>query len=459
MNEKHKEDLRLMFAEIQNFKGIKHQVIEFDGRSAWLIGGNGAGKSSIIDAICSIAGSKYIPEVPIREGEQRGIINLKIGNPDNPEIYDISITFTPSMRTGRVKLKVNGTEVVKAPKEMIKSIFDRISFDIYEFLSSDNKSRINQIKAATGKETELNELDYKEQLERVEFNRLSKNLSEAKAVNGRDNRPFTDEDIARVSSGPIDESALMEEMSAVNEKIEKWNKNKSVADARVSAQNQLVSKLENVASQIIDIKDQIEALNNKLQSLEEVKVGIEQSIDVNAEGTEKAKQWLERNPSPPSTKEVADKISMAREHNRMHQIISEYRKRQDEILSMSKRVQESEDKIAKIKSERLEIIKSSQLPVDNFTWDDDGLYLNGIPLDQVNTASKLDLAVSLSMAINKKLKLVMIREGSLFDLPHLNKVLQRIADAGYMYIVEWVDPKGGDLEIKFEEKPMEVRNV
>ena len=114
-----------MFCEIQNFKGIKHQVIEFDGKSAWLIGGNGQGKSSVIDAMLSAVDTEYIPASPIHEGEQRGSIKIKIAGIRNgqPDEYTIDLTFSPSKRTGTMKVKnKDGFDMGGSGKTIIKDI-------------------------------------------------------------------------------------------------------------------------------------------------------------------------------------------------------------------------------------------------------------------------------------------------------------------------------------------------
>jgi hypothetical protein len=78
--------------------------------------------------------------------------------------------------------------------------------------------------------------------------------------------------------------------------------------------------------------------------------------------------------------------------------------------------------------------------------------LHGIPIEQVNTQTKLDLGADITIAMKKPLRLAMIREGSLYDIPHLKKTLEKFDSMGIQWIVEWVRPEGGPLEIKFEEK-------
>lgn len=450
------EGLKVVFAEIQNFKGVTHQVLELDGQNAWLIGGNGKGKSSLIDALLSTIDSSYIPSKPIKDGEDRGVINIKIAGNESgrEEEYEISITFTPSMRTGRLKLKHNGQEITRAPKDMLKSIFGKISFDIYEFISSPKREQVKTLKVLTGAEDKLNSIDFKLQQSREEYRRLSKNLEDAKAVNKRENRPFNDEDIHKFGSAPVDEQAIMNEMSAADEESKKWSDNYNKVMAVKNEYKYCQSSIALAEQTMEDISRQMEELKNKLDAAEKVyDQGLIQMNEVKAK-LDKGEAWLERNPKP-SSEAIMTKLSEAKKHNQMYSIIAEYKKRQDVILSQQAKVDDMKEDIAKMEREKVAVISNSQLPVQGLTFTDDDVILNSIPLDQVNTATKLDVAVAISMAMNKKLKLVMIREGSLFDLPHLKKTLQTLHDAGFQYIVEWVDPNGGELEIKYEEVPFE----
>jgi len=454
------EGLRVVFAEIQNFKGVSHQVLELDGQSAWLIGGNGKGKSSLIDALLSTIDSQYIPSQPIKEGEERGVVNIKIAGKDNgkDEEYEISITFTPSLRTGRVKLKHNGQEVTRAPKDMIKSIFGKISFDIYEFISSPKRDQVKTLKALTGVEGQLNSIDFKIQQDREEYRRIGKNLEDAKAVNKRENRPFNDEDIHKFGSAPVDEHAIMNEMSAADEESKKWSDNYNKVMAVKNEYKYCNSSMALAEQAMEDISKQMEELKKKLDAAEKVyDQGLIQMNEVKAK-VDKGEAWLERNPKP-SPEAIMAKLSEAKQHNQMYSIIAEYKKRQDTILEQQVKVDSMKDRISKLEKDKVDIISNSQLPVEGLSFTDDDVTLNNIPLDQVNTATKLDVAVSISMAMNKKLKLVMIREGSLFDLPHLKDVLMRLHDAGFQYIVEWVDPSGGELEIKYEEVPFQHQKL
>jgi len=71
--------LKIISAEITNFKNITHREINFEGRSAIIIGPNEAGKSSLIQAICSGVDSKMMPAEPLKKGEDRGSVEIVAG--------------------------------------------------------------------------------------------------------------------------------------------------------------------------------------------------------------------------------------------------------------------------------------------------------------------------------------------------------------------------------------------
>ena len=73
------EGLKSLSLDIDNFKSIDKMIVEIGGRSLLIIGKNGAGKSSFIQAMMSPLNSKMLPSEPIKKGQERAKISHKIG--------------------------------------------------------------------------------------------------------------------------------------------------------------------------------------------------------------------------------------------------------------------------------------------------------------------------------------------------------------------------------------------
>lgn len=481
------EGMKVMFCEIQNFKGIKHQVIDFDGKSAWLIGGNGQNKSSVIDAILSATNSEFIPAQPIHGDEVRGSIHVKLkGNRNGrEEEYTIDISFTPSNRTGKVKVKdIDGNDLGTSARTIMKDIFGE-TFDIYEFLTDKVEDQIESLKKLSGVGDNLDAIDVEISEAEAERKALNKEVTEYNNVNKRENRPFTDDDID-AHKNPVDEDAITAKLKAVEEAQGKWQKqqdgvtqtktiieNNSKDVIRLSTEieecRKEISVIElNYNSDLARLKKKYEEdmaalgekaavdTRNKEVAIERKKESITAFHTANKEYQEKvdkAEAWLKKNPKP-TTEAVMEEMKNARKHNETYRIIKTYADRQKEILNKQKLYEEKDEFIKAKRQEKITLISKSQLPVDGLLWSNNSITLNGVPLEQLNTQTKLDLGAKITVAMKKPLRLVMLREGSLYDMPHLKKTLEWLTEQGMQYIVEWVKPEGGPLEIKFEEKDL-----
>lgn len=447
MKQLDQEGMKVIFAEITDFKGIKHSLIRFDGKSAFLIGGNGKGKSSVIDALLSPIDSNFIPDQPIHKGENRGSIHIKIAGMLNGqhEEYTIDTVFTPSKRTGILSMMNKDGEPVKNPKTKLKDMFGKISFDIYEFMRSSRIEQIKTLKKLTGVEDDINELDAQRKESEIDRRMIEKSLSEMEAVSKNENRPFTNEDVDKYSE-PVDESAIMEELNAARAHEQSASAIKNDIERKKSKLSDISSKANSALSEIERLKELIKILEQDISHMREEYRSVQSSISED--------ETLLANLSESQVGDVMSKLSLAKEHNRMHGIIEEYRKRQLLLHSKRSELDAVNKKISDIDQQKISLIEQSQLPVKGLTFTDEEIYLDGLPFSsgQLNTQRILDVAAEISIASNKKLKMVMIREGSLFDKGHLKSLLERLNDRGYQWIVEWVDQDGGDLQVRFEEE-------
>src|SRR3546814_3882853 len=55
------------------------------------------------------------------------------------------------------------------------------------------------------------------------------------------------------------------------------------------------------------------------------------------------------------------------------------------------------------------------MPVSGLGFGDGFITLNGLPFDQASTAEQIGASVGMGMAANPRLRVIMIREGSLLD--------------------------------------------
>lgn len=126
------DSLYITGLEVRNIGGIEHIQAHL-GSTAIVVGQNGAGKSSLLNAIQSVFDGGHDASL-LRQGCERGEVRLDLSNGSA-----ILKVITPKESTLEVRTSDGG--VVKGPATYVKSIVPSISFDPIGFLNADPKSR------------------------------------------------------------------------------------------------------------------------------------------------------------------------------------------------------------------------------------------------------------------------------------------------------------------------------
>src|SRR4029077_4178854 len=89
-----------------------------------------------------------------------------------------------------------------------------------------------------------------------------------------------------------------------------------------------------------------------------------------------------------------------------------------------------------------EATTKAKYPVDGLQFDTaGGITLNGIPFEQCSSAEQLRVSVAIGIALNPKLKVLLIRDGSLLDDKSLLQVMAMAKEADAQV---WIERVGED---------------
>jgi predicted ATP-dependent endonuclease of OLD family len=446
------EGLKVLDIKIKNFKNITKREVQLDGKSILLIGPNKIGKSSFIQAINSPLDAKYVPLTPVKTGEEKGEIHLKIGGHLKGEDleYIVSCYFSAENSKGKVIIKNKEGDTLSGGRNAVEDIIGNIGFDIFEFIrkgrtatgkisTSGVKEQIETLKELMPKETlkKLYALDHKKN--DIYKNRTQIN-SEINFLEGQlKSQQFTVEEIEKYS---LETSA--EEITDSIRKAAKINAN---IDACIEVVNSTDKKN----------KESLETISSLEAKIEELKKQIEQekkTIENRGETLEKAQTYMKKF-SKIDTTELNEKFNKIGEHNKKVEQVKQL-KSQQEILAEKKKASESITKeIELIEKQKKEIFKSGNLPVPGLEFDDENILYNGLPLneEQIPTSQLISVGLKIGMAMNPNLRLLVVRDGSLLDEDTLNEVLRICNEENYQLIIEMVEKR--DIEepaIEFVEK-------
>ncbi len=406
---------RIVKLQIENFKRIVAVTIEPDGSMVVIGGKNGAGKTSTLDAIMeALGGKRNACSRPLREGADHGEIVVELDD------LVVTRTFTAAGGGG---IKVTNAEGFKAqsPQKVLDALVGKLTFDPLDFSRMKEKEQASTLKALVGIDTaDLDDRREKLYAERTEVNRTTKNLAGQLAGMEHDEtapdaevsasdllaelsaaRATTDANEAtRRSVGVIEAEAddnrsdihdLEQQVNALKEQINR----KNADDARLSEK---LKTLRWEAAELVDID---------LAPIEERIAGLDQ---VNA----RVRQNVRRT-------EVAAEIEGSEKHGR-----------------------QLTEKINDLDADRADMIGAADFPVDGLGFDENGVTLNGLPFDQASSAEQLRVSVAMGAALNPKLRVLLVRDGSLLDEASM-EALARMAEEHDLQV--WLERVGDGDEV------------
>jgi len=392
----------------ENVKRLKAVEITPDGKMVVISGKNAQGKSSVLDSIMfAIGGKSLMDKMSLRHGAESGEIEV--------ETQELVI---------RRRLKDNGSTVldvrrkdggkVKAAQGVLDSMTSGISFDPLEFSRMEGKKQADEVRKLAG--LDLTPFDEKKEAvfeDRAEINRR---LSSKKAA---------------LEQAPYHDDAPEEEVSVNDVKEE-------LEEARVV--NRSISKIE---QEIAESDAEMERIADQLNEIEEMKSRLEGQFA----GERKKKEVLENNLkefTPVEEDDLFEKMANLEAINSKVRDNKMYRQVKSQVKELTIQSDAKTKKLAEIAEERMKAITSAKMPIEGLTIGEDGtLMFNEIPLEQCSSAERLKVSVSIAMAQNPEIRIMLVRDGSLLDDESL-KLLAQMAEENETQV--WMEKVGEDVE-------------
>lgn len=435
------EGLKFLHAEIKNFKNITSRVIDINGMSLLVLGRNGAGKSSFIQALMSVLDSKVIPSEPIRidKGEDEvSSIEVTIGN--DLKKYILTVYFTPGNKKGRLVVTNEAGEVMKTPATFVKGLIGNISIDPTKWLNESAEKKLKLVKQLTGCELDIDKINATIKDQKAVMKSKKEQAEEMEAV--LKNHGYSQEQIEKYSNAiPI--QPIQDELTNISKSMETY----SGVEGKMKA---FKKAIEDSDKTIVERRKKVDELKAQIVAQEALIEDEFKEIEKNKANLVKGDEWFKTH-AKPSVDEINKRLQLANEHNIHHEKINKHADQQRLMLKAKEAVATIKADIETLEKNRSDLISKSQLPIPGFTFDDDQIYIDGLPLEkgQLNTARLFDVAIDVAIAMKPTLKVVFLHEASLFDPENLKTIIQKIEDKGYMTISEIVTDT--DLEIKFTE--------
>lgn len=109
-------------------------------------------------------------------------------------------------------------------------------------------------------------------------------------------------------------------------------------------------------------------------------------------------------------------------------------------------------RIAEIDGRKARELAGAKFPVEGLGLGEDGtVTFRGLPLDQASGAERLRVSVAIGLALNPKLRVLLVRDGSLLDSSALAIVAEMAAEADAQIWLERVSEDGAGCSVVIED--------
>lgn len=412
--------MQIISLEIENVKKIRAAHIVPTDNVIQIQGDNAAGKSSVLDAITmALKGGKEIPEIPIREGADKGGITMEF------EDFTVIRNFTPKGSTLKIESKEGGN--ISSPQTFLDKLVGRISFDPLQFINQDDTKQRKVLMELIG--VDVDALDKKE-----------KEVYDERTLKGRE----------------------LKAQEVVTKEINYWPEIRETEEIKIS---DMAKKLEEAIEHNQDIANR-EAANEKLKEtaikdrdrIKELQEEIDRlTVSLETKRVEyKAEKQKISELVVIDTHEINEEIRGFEEKNQKIRDNINAKDAREKLVIVKEEYDEIDNRLTTIREEREQSLKSANIPVPGLTFGSSGLLYNSVPLAQCSDGEKLMVSMGISMALNPTMRVLRIKDGSLLGTKNLKILSDLVKDKGYQLWLEKVADRdqyenGGKVGIYIEE--------
>lgn len=384
--------MKIIRLEAENFKRLKAVEITPDGNLVVISGKNGAGKSSVLDAITAALGgtsSKTTPR-PIRDGEDKAQIVL--------DLDDIVVTRTFS--AGSTKLTVKGKDGATFGKGQAKldDLIGKLSLDPLAFTQLSDRDQLKTLLGLVELPFDPAALEAERAAlfsQRTDVNRKVKELQAQVAGAPEVPQDTPDEEVSV--------SALLTEYRSaqdLNNRIEEAHLAAEGASNRAAQLRAELAEAEQSAADAQKKADNapapadVDAIQSQIDNAE--------TINTNVRGLRRSK-------------EITDALTVA----------------QQEAVGLT-------DGLSEIDEQKADGLAAASFPVEGLGFDEEGVTYRGIPFKQASSAEQLRVSLAMAMALHPSLRVIRIADGSLLDSENLTLIEEMAVSQDYQVWLEMV---------------------
>lgn len=387
--------MKIVSLTASNVKRLKAVEISPDGNVQIIGGRNAQGKSSVLDAIWLALGggtAAKATQKPIRDGEEKASVTLDLGD------FKVTRTWTQA----GTQLKVENADGAKysSPQGILDALVGKLAFDPLAFTRLSAKDQVKELLALVDLPIDLDQIasDRKQAFdERTEVGRQGKAFGDI----------TVDDSLPSVEVQASDLIQQIREAERADQEAKEAQSNANSARAAAS-----------------QIREQIKELQARLGSLDELVVAEENR--------------LAGLPEPKDVQALEIELERVEEQNAAIRANNTAKVRKAEQDALRAKYEELTAKIAGLDKSKTDALAAAEFPIDGLSFDEDGVTYNGVPFSQASSAEQIRVSLAIAMALNPKLKVLRIADGSLLDADTLALIKEAVTANDYQLWIERV---------------------
>ena len=408
--------------EIENVKRIKAVMIEPTASGLTVIGGgNGEGKTSVLDAIAwALGGENYRPSAAQREGSMVP-----------PRLHVVLSNGIIVDRAGKNSaLKVSDPEGRRAGQQLLNEFISQFALDLPRFMKAAPKEKANILLKTIGVGDELFVIEQKESQayqERLAVGRIADQKKKHAAE-----MPVYD----NVPDQPVSAAELIRQQQDI------LARNGEKARIRANA-DEAERRAEMAKAELV----QAESL------MEETKARLDRAIaayNKACEDKETAFYDADNAGEDESTAELEASIQEIDEINRKVRANLDKEKAEDEAAEYTRQYDALTESIGKLRADKIALLEGAGLPLPGLSVEDGELTYNGQKWDNMSGSEQLMVSAAIVRKLNPECGFILMDKLEQMDLTTLQNFGKWLEAEGLQAIATRVST-GGECDIIIED--------
>jgi recombinational DNA repair ATPase RecF len=414
--------MKITRLQVKSFEGLEQLDLE-PGNTNMIVGANGTGKTSVLDAIRVMFSNRSPRNKLVHDNEDRGIILFEL----DTGLHGVREVDDKGYTAGKITLTDSDGTSVSSAQKFLDGLGAGFGFNPLDFTELSATKQTQQLLEITPVECSVGQLisaggkkfvgvDYNKHPLKV-LKEIESVLMEERREVGREKRTAEDnaEDLRmEIPVGFSPKEARSFDLQEAYEELQDIQDKKHQQERASDKVDHLQNKVARLERELAEAKEQLATAKD---NLEEATVAVETIPEGRA-------------------KEIHNRIAEYKETQKHLNTLERIEEAKKRVSTLSTDYTGLSNRIEEVRALPGELLSSTELPVSGLGINDDGeVTINGLPISELSTGEQLDIAVDIAIETLGDLKVVLVDGLERLDTTRQDRVLSRLSEAGIQAFV------------------------